>query len=366
MLTELYPTFKKNNIAVVFSITDNYVPIFGTCLQSLINNSSPRNNYDIYVFSENISENNQMRLKLMCSQKNFSLRFIDIKPYLSKYPRSDFYLSEHITIAAYYRFFIPSVFKNFDKIIYSDSDVIYENDVALLYKQTIGECIIGAALSGWQYAMNDKFKHYALDILKMTDASKYIQDGILLCNIKRMIAYDFTNKCIKALKRIKTPKTWDQCIINSVCNGQIYFLDQKWNVEWHYPFCHPNYEQKVSQRIYDDYLEARAKPNIVHYASAIKPWNAPERDLASNFWKYARVSPFYEEILEILLASKMPKDPDLKQIKEIANLGKLKINYLRYKLLSFLTIGKKRRKYCEKKKSTKTRIKNIKKFLRTL
>ena len=137
-------------------------------------------------------------------------------------------------------------------------------------------------------------------------------------------------------------------------------------MEWHYPFCHPNYEQKVSQRIYDDYLEARAKPNIVHYASAIKPWNAPERDLASNFWKYARVSPFYEEILEILLASKMPKDPDLKQIKEIANLGKLKINYLRYKLLSFLTIGKKRRKYCEKKKSTKTRIKNIKKFLRTL
>ena len=355
----------NNIIPIIFSVTENYVPIFGTCLQSLIANSSSKNHYSIYIFNENISENNQKRLQSMCPQ-NFILRFIDITPYLKQYDIKDFFQSKHITIATYYRFFIPQIFKDFDKVIYSDSDVIYEKDIAELYAINIGDNIIGATLSGWQYVMNDDFKHYATKILKIKDPYQYIQGGVLLCNVRKMISINFTQQCMLTLKRIKKTRTWDQCVINSVCDNNIYYLDRAWNLEWHYPFCHKNYEQNVLQHLYDDYLEARKNPNIIHYASSIKPWTNPEKELSSHFWLYARQSPFYEEMLRILLCPKVLDEEKIQIIKDLSQIRKLKWKYLFFKIIAQITHGKLRKKYQDKKKNYKKRIKNIKSFLQEL
>lgn len=295
-MNNIKPAFNKDEVAVIFAVSDNYVPIFSVCLQSLISNSSSKNNYDLFVLTENITYDNQKRLSNMCPN-NFSLRFIDVKPFLDKYNKDDFYLSEHITIAAYYRFFIPKLFSLFDKVIYSDSDLVFTDDVAELYKIDLQGHIIGAALSGWPFAMNDSFKSYCIEKLKMADPYLYIQDGVLLCNVSKMKETNFTEECIERLKEIKTPRTWDQCVINSLCYGDIHFLDRKWNLEWHYPFYHPQYDKKVLRGLYDEYIEARKTAKIIHYASATKPWNEPKLDLAFHWWKYAKKSPFYKEIL---------------------------------------------------------------------
>ena len=109
--------------------------------------------------------------------------------------------------------------------------LIFLGDVAELYKTDLHGHIIGAALSGWPFAMNSQFKKYATEKLKMADPYLYIQDGVLLCNIAKMKKTNFTQGCIQRLQEIKTPRTWDQCVINSLCYGDIQFLDRSWNLE---------------------------------------------------------------------------------------------------------------------------------------
>jgi lipopolysaccharide biosynthesis glycosyltransferase len=43
-------------------------------------------------------------------------------------------------------------------------------------------------------------------------------------------------------------------------------------------------------------MQARENAYIIHFASDWKPWIEPEKNMANVFWKYARLSPFYEMI----------------------------------------------------------------------
>lgn len=72
------------------------------------------------------------------------------------------------------------------------------------------------------------------------------------------------------------------------------FIDDRWNVHWHYwfPDCkpYPAHEEDIFIRI-------SADPWIVHFASEKKPWAMPDAKFADYFWRFARISPFYEEII---------------------------------------------------------------------
>ena len=49
--------------------------------------------------------------------------------------------------------------------------------------------------------------------------------------------------------------------------------------------------------ILDMYENAREKPYIIHYAGFLKPWMKLGEDFGYEFWKAARETPFYEELL---------------------------------------------------------------------
>ena len=108
-------------------------------------------------------------------------------------------------------------------------------------------------------------------------------------------------------------------------------------------------------------IEAGKKPVIIHYTSSRKPWHSPKEDLAEIFWYYARRCPFYEEILYTDLKAKSISEETIKNL----NLkSKIYFNYYRAKLLSFLTFGKLRKHYQEKRDRYKKRIREIRKFSR--
>lgn len=79
------------------------------------------------------------------------------------------------------------------------------------------------------------------------------------------------------------------------------------------------------------------------------------------------MTPFYEEILFKNLNSRNRNANnaiDLTLVRETANYLKNKITYWRYRLLSKITFGKKRRKYKQKRKELKTRLKQVRAFLK--
>ena len=52
--------------------------------------------------------------------------------------------------------------------------------------------------------------------------------------------------------------------------------------------------------IQKEYAVAHANPMIIHYAGFKKPWYDPTEDYAQEFWKYARKTVYYEELLQFV------------------------------------------------------------------
>ena len=103
----------NNEISIVFSCDNNYIPYLGVCIKSLIDHVDNNKHYVIYVIENGLNHDNKNKLASMC-HNNIEIKFIDIHPYISNINSQLFYLCDHFSIAVYFRFFIPRIFSNFD------------------------------------------------------------------------------------------------------------------------------------------------------------------------------------------------------------------------------------------------------------
>lgn len=289
----IYPSFKKNNIPIVFSSDNNYCPYLGVAIKSIIDNSSIKNNHDVIILNEDISRENKEKIfHLIKNIKNFSIRFINVKNFIKK--PDIFYVSGYFSIASYYRLFLEKICKNYKKIIYLDCDVVVVGDISKLFKIKLGNKLLGAVITHG-ISKDQNFKEYINKTLKISDQSKYFNSGVLLIDIKNITKFKLLEKSIKALKKIKTPIFVDQCILNSVCFKKVKFIKNKFN---HYAGFIKDSKQKL----------------IVHY-NGDKPWEKLDKPLGYLFWKYAKLTDFYQTINYIHLSKKIKKDLYLKYKK---------------------------------------------------
>lgn len=356
---DIFPRFGKDGITVCFSADNNYAPYLAVTIASIKFNRNAEDKYDICILDNNIEYVNKKRI-LYLQDDNFSIRFIPIRAYLSEIDASIFSLNSHFTEATYYRFFIPKIFNHFDKVLYMDCDLVVHHNLAELYHTELDNYALAAVMDIEIHRhimqcklIDDKFLNYLTHILNLKQPEKYFQAGVLLLDIKKLQEMNFTSSCLKKLIEIQNPLYVDQCVINSIFDGNYQPLDMKWNVLWQLPYYVKNLEQQLSYVKYIEYFSACKNPYIVHYASEIKPWNNPEIDLADLWWKYARLTPFYEEVLY--------KDIKI-VIHDLINYPKIRFNYYRCKILSKITLGKRRRHYKIKRQELKAKLKTIKKL----
>ncbi len=362
--SELFPAFSENNIPVVFSSDDNYAPYLGVTLQSIVMNADKAHNYDIVILDGGICQHHKNLIAMIIAGKsNFSVRYVDILSYLEPY-KDLLYVSNHASAANYFRLFIPDIFSNFSKVLYLGCDLVVLCDVADLYKISLKGKIIGAVQDFMGYYQTDGWPEYLEHTLRIVEPAYYFNSGVLLCDIKQMIKKNFMPICLDKLKEIKKPRLWDQDILNAVYHGKICYLDYKFNSMWHWPR-HPRIQLIFPPKIIEKIFKASENPLIIHYTSQTKPWNNPHFHLAEHFWHYARQSPFYEEILFRNLKVKVESlQVDLSPERAALRLTADKIKYWRYKLLSKITFGKKRKKYKRKCNELKGRLKMAKDFLK--
>ncbi len=290
-------------ITICLSSDDNYAQYLAVLITSIKNNALDSLNYDVCVIDEQISPLTKQRI-LKLQSSNFSIRFINISAFLKDIDKDVFHLNQHFTISTYYRFFIPEIFKEYSKVLYLDCDMVVHSDISELFATNLDGYHLGAVLDiemsrclfldRW---FGGSRLTYVANILKMEKPEQYFQAGVLLLDIKKLSEMDFTNICIERLKEIKSPMYVDQCILNSIFDGNIKFLNIDWNVQWQIPLYISDLNFQLPVALYNSYIESRKKPKIIHYSGGRKPWSEPEHELAEIWWKYARMTPFYEEIL---------------------------------------------------------------------
>ena len=366
-------TPSQQAITVCLAADDNYAKYLGVTLQSFVCHISSEKHYEIYILDGGISEYNKKKLHSICDKKNISLKFVwamdyipDINKFLKLLQKQP--SKGRINITTYFRLFIPEIFKNFNKVLYLDSDIIICEDVAELYNTELKNNLIGAALdTGIQYTYryNSSFVKYSAEVLQLKNYHNYFNAGITLFNVHQMRKEKLLNKFMQLIKKADFLMFDDQDVLNSVCQDKVCYFDYAWNYEAQLDN-NETCNRWMSLKHYKTHFNCK-KPKILHYIFVDKPWKCPENPHAETWWHYARMTPFYEEILFKNLNSRNRNANnaiDLTLVRETANYLKNKITYWRYRLLSKITFGKKRRKYKQKRKELKTRLKQVRAFLK--
>lgn len=294
------PAFKERNVPVVFSVDENYAPYLSVCIYSLISNSSNTNNYDIWILDGGLTELGKSQLKALANNReNISIRFFDILNF-KELKKKNFYISNHASLANYYRIFIPKIFFSYEKLLYLDCDLLINADIADLYAIDIGDNVLGVVKDACTYFDPDFWYRYCLEKVQIKKPYNYFNSGVLICNVKQMIDLSLTESSMQRLKKFN-PVCWDQCILNSVLENKVMYLPLNWNFQWHWLL--PEFAQKhpskfVEYNFLQDYLNASKSPNILHYTSQVKPWKRWSAKPAQEWWKYAKKLPIYNDILE--------------------------------------------------------------------
>lgn len=377
-----YPSFKENLIPIVFASDNTYAPYLAVLMKSIMENASKNYNYEFLVLETRISKLSKDRIEGMFKDyKNLTIKFVNPSNVIKgiKFPTNSYYTEE-----TYYRLCCQSIFSNYEKILYIDVDTIVLRDISELFNINIDGYLLGATLNAGTipHAHNNmpirgvNWRDYLLNTLKIKNVDGYFQAGVLLINIPEITKFDLQRKALEKLKTIK-PVLVDQDILNFVCEGKVKKISLQWDFldsfrpEW-------KTEDRVNElnsEDREDYIRASKNPYILHYAGEwLRAWKFPDVRYSDLWWHYARMTPFYEEIIyknSKTQVSNIDKNAKIQvqnidsiQIQDAFNYTKNKIKYWRCKLLSKITFGKMHKHYKRKKKELKERIRQVRRFLK--
>lgn len=319
--------------SIVFAINNDYAPYLYICLKSLLAQTQTQNKYQIYVLETELFQKHKEYIKSLQTE-NLKIEFIDIKKFLNEDIKKTFQVTAHFTPETYYRFFLPKIFPDLDKVLYLDADTLIIKDIAPLFSIDIKNNYLGVTHDCEILRMvniaGNKYSDYFTKTLGI-NVNSYFQAGVMLVNLAQMRQDNITEKLLSALKKIKTPKFVDQDILNMVCQDKILFIKQNWNYTWHLPLADTQYLEHLPDFIKKSYEDARQDPYIVHFTgNKMKPIDYPETQYADIFWRYAQQTVYYTQ-----LTKEKENSLTQKQIK----INSIKKKIKKYKILNMLTLG---------------------------
>lgn len=205
--------------------------------------------------------------------------------------------SNHLTQETVYRLLIPEILQDYDKVIYVDGDTLIKEDIADLLEYELDGNIIGVV----HEVCNEWEEEYYQSHHSGISCKDAFNAGILLIDTKAFLEFDVKGKCIQLLeedfqKEERKFTFLDQDVLNVVCKGRTYFIDEEWNVQIQHFY--PNELSKLFPEYQKRYLKAVKNSKINHYAGPEKPWVRPWIAKAEEWWEVAKQSVFYDEIKE--------------------------------------------------------------------
>ena len=272
-------------IPILFTFDDKLVMPAAVCWTSLMENAAPDTYYDIFVIhSAKYDFSGTVLAKFPEYYPNCKVTF---RPISGEF--SGAYEIRGIPETCYYRMLSPEIIPEYDKLLYSDVDVIIRDDLSKYYEIELGENYFAGVDTGSR--LREWIQKYTAETLKIDWHDGYFYSGNLVIN-SALIRRD---NMIEKFRKL-SEKDWfqqDMDIINIACNKHFYRLSPA--------YCMTNYLYglMVNQRdeMVKDFGEAEVdyalSKGIVHY-NGDKPWKTwcHHYDI---WWEYYRKSPVFDE-----------------------------------------------------------------------
>lgn len=271
-------------IPVAFAFDNNLVFPACICLSSLMHNALPDTFYDVFIIhSKDVVFDTGQFDKIVDKYQNCRINYRLVDNVFD-----NAFQIRNITTPTYYRLLIPELIPEYDKVIYSDVDVIFRTDLSSVYETDMSDAYVAGTYDIDMNIGNDGIKH--IDDTDGLIRGEYVQAGFIILNTKKMREDSLQPKLLELAQR--QYKFQDQDILNIACAGKIKVLPWHYNMTtYSFYYLENDYEKIKGKYANSDPQMARYHSNI-HY-NGQKPW----KGACVNFdiwWEYYRKSPFFD------------------------------------------------------------------------
>lgn len=269
----------NHEIPVFFACDDKFVKYMMVTIQSMIKNASKDHQYHVHVLYTDISEDKKKAIKNL-ENEQFRISFDDVSDYMREIEKK-LSVRDYYSMTTYYRLFLSEMFPQYSKAIYLDSDTVVLGDISELYQYELGELYIGG-IRDQVVGQTEVFGEYSEEVLGISRKS-YFNAGVVLINCQTFRKNKVLKQFIELVNTYTFVVAQDQDYLNIICKDKVLWIDDKWNA------------QAVCR------LVCREEDIcLIHYNLAAKPWHYEDSSLAEYFWKYAKETPYYDEICQVL------------------------------------------------------------------
>lgn len=297
-----------SNIHIGYGIDNNYARCCASSIASFCFNN-PTKNFNFHIMTNDLSTTNKKQFEQLAQLYSVNIYIYEINiDTLAKLPTQT-----HLPIATYFRFILPLILDNVDKLFYIDADIICLQNADDLFNINLNNNIIGAVPDlPWMNKKRNKTLILQNHI--------YFNAGMLIINIDKWNNFNTFAKVLQAIQNEPQKFRYlDQDALNLILTKHIQYLDTKFNC--------------IDINNID-------KKNIIllHFAAHPKPWNIafPISKICNEFNKnlyqyYENKTPWKNLPLEL------PKN--YKEIKIYAKALNHNKQYLKsiYWILKYLT-----------------------------
>ena len=274
-----------NIVPIAFAFDENLILPAEVAICSLLHNALPTTFYDIFILHGNnadLAGFGAQRIKEKYPNCNITLRNVGDS-------FAGAYEIRGITNVTYYRLLIPTLIPEYEKIIYSDVDVIFREDLSHIYISTVFEDEYVAGVRALMHNIPGYADYYSTKL--GISPADVIYAGNIIINSKKIVEDNMVDVFCEMTK--EKFRFQDMDIINIACKDRIKYLEPAFCVTTYFTdFAVNQIEKLTAQWSMPSIMEAMDL-GIVHY-NGKKPWTG----YCVNFdiwWEYYRKSPFFNE-----------------------------------------------------------------------
>lgn len=282
---------KKNaRIPVAFICDDNYALPTAVAITSMGLSRHRETCYDVSVIGTDLSDDSEKRL-LSLNGEGLSVTLI--KKSFSEEQARVVQVRKRVTPSALFKFDLPNIFPETDKLLYLDSDVLIQKDLSALYGIELGETYAGVvsdAITLWGRPHREALR---------MQWNTYFNSGMMLMNLKKMREDMIPEKLLDY--RINGRNYFmDQDALNVVFAGNIRLVPPEYNL---LPCFFSWYDIAQMQMLYhvefpkcvEDIYQNAA---VLHFGDEKKPWLHDMGEYLNGLYQSIyRYSPYADKAL---------------------------------------------------------------------
>ena len=299
---------------IVYASSESYARHTALSMVSLFEANKKAKNLDVYVLSMGITDESRKRMQEMAESYHRKLWCIEIGNVREKF---NFDVDArgfgvHVMGRLFMGSFLP---ETVDRVLYLDCDTVVVRPLKKLWGWELQGNVLAAVMEPTIYkSVKEKIG------LKDTDA--YVNAGVLLIDLKQWRDTGVEKRLLEFFKS-KGGSLFgcDQDIINGALKGRICYLPPQYNFFPNYRYFSygelVHYSETYLAVEKEEFLRAKRKPSIIHYAGDERPW------VAGNLNHYKKA---YEQALSLTPWAGAGKEKG----KELYMLGYHLMDYLTF------------------------------------